>query len=99
MAKIHGLVYIVVGLFVSILSWKLNYEKLIFFFYIGWFFVLIGAFKLVLNFIKNKAKKQETIQTKAHHTPHSQQHAKYCARCGNAMRMQDFYCSRCGAKV
>ena len=74
MAKVHGIVYITLGLFISIASWRIDKEKLIIFFYVGLFFVLIGAFKLVLNFIKNKANKQEKIQTKAQHEHHPAQH-------------------------
>ncbi|MBS3104867.1 zinc ribbon domain-containing protein [Candidatus Woesearchaeota archaeon] len=94
MAKIHGLVYILVGLFVSIFSWRLNYEKLIFFFYAGWIFVFIGVVKLIFNLIKTKMNKKEKIHHKS-----VQQHVKFCHNCGIALRQQAKFCARCGARV
>ncbi|MBI2658618.1 zinc ribbon domain-containing protein [Candidatus Woesearchaeota archaeon] len=94
MAKIHWLFYIAVGLFVSISSWRLNYEKLIFFFYIGLFFILIGILKLIFSLIKTKMSKKEKVH---HKSP--QQHVKYCHNCGAALRHQARFCTRCGAKV
>ena len=95
MAKIHGLVYILVGLFVSISSWRLNYEKLIFFFYSGLFFIFIGILKLIFNLIKNKTGKKEKIHAKSvQHQTH-----KYCHNCGTALRHQARFCTRCGARV
>ena len=102
MAKIHGAVYIVVGLFVSVLSRLMNYQKLIFFFYLGLVFVGVGAVKLIL-----KSKATETtdvkLQSQAHTAGHHPQlhntqnfHHKRCGKCGSIMRISDRYCSRCG---
>ena len=104
MAKIHGLMYIAVGLFVSIFSWKINYEKFIFFFYVGWVFVFIGVVKLIFVFIKRKMDIKEgpikMAQHKASIQPHHQaHHYKRCRKCGNAVRLHDRFCSRCGAGV
>ena len=95
MAKIHWSVYIITGLFVSILSYKLNYEKLVFFFYIGLIFIVIGAAKLSFNLINKKAKKAQT----AHHKPQQQAGFRYCPKCANVLRPHDKFCSICGAKV
>jgi hypothetical protein len=95
MAKIHWSVYILVGAFVSIMSWRLNYQKLIFFFYAGWIFVFIGVVKLIFDLIKRRMTKT-TTQHKIHSKP---QHIKYCHQCGAALRLQVRFCSRCGAKV
>lgn len=92
MPKIHGLIYIAVGLFVSILSWRLDYNKLTFFFYAGLVFVLVGVIKLLLDLAKRKAGAKE----KAHHRLHQ---IKYCPKCGNATKLHDRFCSRCGAMV
>ena len=95
MVKIHGLIYIAVGLFVSIFSWKLNYEKLIFFYYAGLFFIFVGIIKLIFNFIKKRMNKKEGMHLKAHQT----QRIKYCRQCGSASRQQAKFCSKCGARV
>ncbi|MBI1935603.1 hypothetical protein HYS31_04120 [Candidatus Woesearchaeota archaeon] len=99
MAKIHWLIYFIVGLFVSIASWKLDYEKFIFFFYTGWIFVSIGVIKLIYGILMNK--KPEL--TKAHRQPKPvylghQQGLKRCQECGNIMKVHDRFCSRCGAR-
>lgn len=94
MAKIHGLVYVVVGLFVSVFSWKLNYEKLVFFFYIGLVFIVIGITKMLLNLTKSKHKTDE-----GHRRAQHQHSLKYCPKCGNGLKAGDIFCSRCGTRI
>ena len=96
MAKIHGLLYVIVGLFVSIMSWKLDYQKLIFFFYAGLIFILFGVIKLIFNLVKNKANKSEEIHFKSQHQT---QRFKYCAKCGSPSRLQDKFCRKCGVRI
>ncbi|MBI2657185.1 zinc-ribbon domain-containing protein [Candidatus Woesearchaeota archaeon] len=91
MAKIHWLAYIFVGLFVSIFSWRFDYEKFIFFFYAGWAFVFAGIVKLIFNFVKNKAGKKEAANKM--HRSH-----KYCPSCGAAIHLHARFCTRCGTK-
>lgn len=95
MPKIHGLIYILVGLFVSILSYKLNYEKLIFFFYAGLIFIFIGVIKLIFDLIKREMSKT-TTQHKIHGKP---QNIRYCHQCGATLSLHHKFCTRCGAKV
>ena len=59
MAKIHGLVYIIVGLFVGIASYKINYQNLYIFFYLGMFFIALGVAKILIRFISG-SKEDET---------------------------------------
>ena len=93
MPKIHGLVYVFVGLFVSVLSWRLNYQKLIFFFYAGLIFVFAGIVKLTINFVKSKKNKTQNMH---HKIQRQSQRLKYCSKCGNVVRIQDRFCSKCG---
>ena len=97
MPKIHGLVYVAVGLFVSIFSWKFNYQKLIFFFYVGLIFILVGIIKLLFELVKFKKEKikpsHQAIQK------HQSHHIKYCSQCGNPARIHDKFCSKCGARI
>ena len=95
MPKIHGILYITTGLFVSAVSWKLNYEKLVFFFYSGLLFTIIGAVKLIFSFIKSKGKNERKI----HQKTHGQMQHKYCPQCGAALRMEQRFCGRCVARV
>ena len=98
MAKIHGLVYLLVGLLVSFLSWKLNYEKLMFFFYIGLIFVFIGVIKLITGLMK---KKNNEVDAHKKHgkMPQAHRQVKYCHQCGSALSPHHRFCSRCGARI
>ena len=93
MAKVHGIVYIAVGIFVSIMSWKLNYEKLVFFFYAGLIFVFVGIAKLAFSLVKNKTSKKENLRHRMHGN------IKYCHNCGTALRLHHKFCVKCGAKA
>ena len=99
MPKIHGLVYVLVGLFVSVLSWRLNYQKLIFFFYAGLIFVFVGIIKIIFNFIKKKngVKSVQHVVGSQHHTRmQHQQRFNYCSKCRNVVRVNDLFCGKCG---
>lgn len=104
MAKIHGFVYILTGLLIALVSWKIDFNDLITFFYIGWVFVLTGIIKLLFGFVKKK----DEIKNVQHKNPaqpqHSMQHRqkhnyKRCPRCGNVMRMHDILCGKCGLRL
>lgn len=97
MAKIHWSIYILVGLFISILSWRLNYEKLIFFFYAGLIFIFIGIVKFIFGLLKKRVAKEETMLH--HKIQHQTQNVKYCHQCGSALRLHHRFCIRCGARV
>ncbi len=93
MARIHGLVYVALGLFVSVFSWKLNYEKLVFFVYIGLVFIIIGITKMILGFGKNGKARPKYDKTQHKHN------SKYCPKCGNGLKADDIFCSRCGSRI
>jgi len=99
MSKIHWLIYVIVGLFVSIASWRIYYNRFIIFFYIGLIFILIGIAKLIFSLMETKEKKETAHkpQDKAH--AHQAQQFKYCTRCGAQLRIHNNFCSRCGARV
>ncbi|MBI3026575.1 zinc ribbon domain-containing protein [Candidatus Woesearchaeota archaeon] len=111
MVKIHGFAYIFIGLFVSFMSWQLNYEKLIFFFYAGWAFVLFGFLKMMAALIKNYEDRKRSAheirqknaahqhQAYSHHAQRQTQHYKRCPRCGNVQRAHDRFCSHCGFRT
>ena len=112
MTKIHGLVYILIGAFVSIMSWRLNQEKLLFFYYAGYFFIFVGILKLIFNWMKNRAEKPKVHAQQVQHKPapqmnhpmnklhHQARHQiKYCHNCGTQLRLHHKFCARCGARV
>ncbi len=99
MPKIHWIIYVVIGLFVSILSWRLNYEKLIFFFYIGLIFILVGIVKLLISLINRKTSKKGIVHKVQHQTPKHHIRFKRCSRCSNIVRIGDSFCNKCGARV
>jgi chromate transport protein ChrA len=94
MAKIHWLVYIIVGIFVSIFSWKTDFEKLMLFFYLGLLFILIGIVKLVFVIGKGRHKEEKT-----HHKAGQQHKGKYCHSCGSQIELHHKFCTKCGAKL
>lgn len=99
MAKIHGVVYIILGLFVSIASYKINYDKLYPFFYIGFLFVIYGVAKILISFI-NKEEKKGFVnkQNPNQFRQTAKQQYKRCRTCGNVARASDNFCPRCGAR-
>lgn len=88
MKKIPGYVYVGVGVLVSLVSLIVNYEKLIFFFFVGLVMAMIGLVKLFFGFLR---KEKEPTQNK-----HQQHHRARCPKCG-AVRYPSFnYCPICG---
>jgi uncharacterized paraquat-inducible protein A len=102
MVKIHGIVYIIMGIFVSIASYRINYDNLLIFFYLGFFFIALGAAKIVLGFIfrKNKEEKNTISMARQNYPNPAQRHQyKRCHKCSNITRLTDRFCSRCGTKM
>lgn len=104
MAKIHGIVYFIIGLFVAIASYKINYNNLYPFLYVGLLFVVYGVAKIIIGFI-NKEDKKEAIPPNSHKNQLNQfkqipkQQYKRCQTCGNAARSSDNFCARCGNRM
>jgi len=96
MAKIHGAVYLAIGIFVSLVSYFSTNKSLRFFIYIGFLFGIIGIIKLLFTGLSKKKKERPLKQQQK--VSHKEQSAftKYCQRCGNLVRSFDTFCSRCG---
>ena len=90
MAEIHGLAYIIIGVFITAFSLyignKTGITKLIIFIITGIVMIIICIIKLIT---KRTAKKQEV-------KPHHVASVKYCSRCGNRLRKEDNFCYKCG---
>lgn len=108
MAKIHGLVYLIIGAFVSLVSWRVSFENLQLFFYIGLVFVAVGIMKLFISAVKKSTldeqkpaqpKQQNAAAHQAHMHPqhHPQQHHQNAPVAHHAQHQQHHYkyCPRC----
>ena len=93
MAKVPSWMFIAVGLLVSIVS-LFRYGRFIVFFYAGLIFIVVGIIRMISNKVKGESKQMPHKRT-AVHMQHSQQ-IRYCSQCGNAMRLHDRFCARCG---
>ena len=110
MAKIHGIVYIIIGGAVAFASWAMSFESLKFFFYVGCVFVIIGMFKLVFKGMsdkedkkiqKYKEQKQASANNQIRQQPQRQINMQYkrCHTCGNVMYARANFCSVCGTRI
>ncbi|MEK6891717.1 MAG: zinc ribbon domain-containing protein [Nanoarchaeota archaeon] len=101
MAKIHGIVYLIIGLFISIASYYIKYDKLYPFFYVGLLFITFGVAKIVIGFINKEEKKQSPLNrlnpNQFRQAP--KQQYKRCPTCGNVARASDNFCARCGNRL
>jgi len=111
MTKISGAIFLVVGGIVSISSYLIDKQKMKIFIFIGYFFVALGAAKLLSSFIfqspkedqpKRQSPQQKTISTEEKvmqkaMDPHG--YIGQCAKCSTPMRRINIYCHRCGSKV
>ena len=103
MAKIHGLIFIISGLVMSIISLNVKYEKLYLFFYIGILFIIMGTAKMIYNAVQAKQKKapianHRRLGQQGSVNQYTQNQLKNCQRCGNISRIHHNFCSRCGAR-
>lgn len=99
MVKIHGIIYILLGIFVAIASYLIDRNDLSVFVYVGMFFIAFGVAKIVLNFITGQKEEQKSGQTMQRKPNIHPQNFKKCHRCGNVSRLTDRFCARCGNKM
>ena len=104
MAKVSGIVYLILGLFISIASYYINYDKLFIFFYAGWVVFIYGVAKIIIGFINKDEDKQPQLNRLNQNQPSQfrqipKQQFKRCRTCGNTAKSFDNFCSRCGASL
>ncbi|MFP4423652.1 MAG: hypothetical protein ACLFP2_00310 [Candidatus Woesearchaeota archaeon] len=101
MTSIHGIVYVMVGAAVSIVSYYLDKEKLIFFIIVGGILLLFGILKLLVMLVRKKSKPQQ-------HNPYHGQYAqqvqmngahRFCPRCRRTIHATFNFCPYCGLKI
>ena len=106
MVKIHGAVYVILGLFIAAVVRKVDAQKLAFFFYAGIAFMLFGILKIIFTAgtkketrteIISRQVQQRNLQQKNMQQRNLQPQFKRCPICNNVVRIHDNFCSRCGA--
>lgn len=98
MAKIHGFVYLIVGIFIALVSYFSDNPSLKLFLYIGFLIGIIGIIKLFITALQRK-KEKPTVKQHPTTTPKQAAFTKYCQRCGNLVRNFDNFCSKCGTAL
>jgi len=99
--KIPGSAYLVIGLAVAILSYIIDKNRFFLFILIGCIFAFIGVIKVFSRAVKKRSPKSKAQQHVHHQIPQHPQHhythyVKFCPSCGQALRISDYFCSRCG---
>lgn len=91
MGEIHGIVYIIIGVFFSITSKILDVNreenKLTFFVILGIIMILVGIGKLLVKGVKEKAHEVKTNPK------------KHCHKCGTMLHSFQEFCHKCGTKL
>jgi hypothetical protein len=95
LAEIHGMVYIIIGIFFTISSRIIdtrNQEtKLTIFVIAGVIMILVGIFKLMF-----KGSKRKVGRKHSHKVPAMK---RYCQRCGTILHSFQQFCHKCGTKI
>ncbi|MBI4451267.1 zinc ribbon domain-containing protein [Candidatus Woesearchaeota archaeon] len=97
MAKIPGIVWLLVGAAVAWYSSRPQYaDKFVTFFYVGLAFVAIGLFKIFTSSIRpSKAREHHQVERALH----QYKDVRFCPRCGHPNKVHDYFCSRCGTRL
>ena len=89
--KVPALVWLMLGILLSVVSYYLG-DEFVLFFYAGLIIIILGIFKLVLGYVfssKETIIEKKTVQEK---------YAK-CPHCNNATRKIDYFCAMCGKEL
>lgn len=101
MAGIHGLVFLIFGIAISVFAYFVNSKTdtagLNFFMWIG---VVMAAYGLVKLFITRAgvSKKEEKTPDEKLKNMMQKQSIKYCAKCGTKLPTRANFCYMCGTK-
>lgn len=104
--KIPGFVFLIIGVLVLVVS--LFKKQLIFFTYVGGFFILYSVFKMVFKWITNSSPaeiKGYNINRQIPNIPNIQPQPVQrtqmykCRRCGNMVFFHSNFCNICGLRL
>ena len=100
--KIHPIVYIIVGLavvfFTRYVESRSEDAGMTFFLYVGFLFLAIGLFKLIILFLF-KEKKANVIKQENNHKAVAKKKIISCQTCGVKHYSNSNYCHMCGTKL
>jgi membrane protease subunit (stomatin/prohibitin family) len=110
--KIHPIVYIIIGFAVAIISYNVDYTKLILFFWVGIIFIMVGLVKFLFRFLQRELKEtktqkktyqhiknQENQSQKVHYNQHLNSTEIFCHNCGAKLNSKFNFCPGCGTKI
>jgi len=104
MAKLHWIVFVIVGFILTFGSWRISMERFVLFFYAGFVFLLVGIVKFIYRG-KNEESKKIDYGMRPAHVPNKMQnkpmnpHNTDCQRCRAPSRINANFCSNCGNRV
>lgn len=97
--KIPALLWLMLGIFLTLASWQLG-EDFVLFFYAGLILTALGVFKAILGYVfSSKETSKEKERIKKIQIPEEHPHYTKCRHCGNVIRRIDYYCSMCGKRL
>ena len=98
MTKIHGIVYIIVGIIiiasVQYFSQVREEQSLNIFTYIGGLMILFGAGKIGINALRKRSE-----MPKMQHAQKSMPRGRFCPQCGLPQHPHAQFCYSCGARL
>lgn len=101
MASIPGIVFIIIGIIMSVVSF-FRIESLKVFIYVGLLFVFWGLVKIIAKTLRSEKKRATEYEEEYYKSQKPQQrHAqtRYCPRCRSQIALHHNFCSKCGARV
>jgi hypothetical protein len=102
MVKIHWSFYLILGAGVLWASYKIDPQKFKLFIWLGYVFLAVGVAKLGIWFVKREKEssfERRDVGREMHQRQTRQGAARYCPRCGNALRGHENFCSGCGVQL
>lgn len=94
MTDINGIVFVIIGAAVSLVSYRVG-PSFTFFFWLGMIMFIYGVIKIVMQYLKSQTG------TKAnHHVPHHvNQQPHICPRCKSKVFPSFNFCAKCGYRL
>ncbi|MBI4448811.1 zinc ribbon domain-containing protein [Candidatus Woesearchaeota archaeon] len=94
MQGVPSWVFVLVGVIVSLVSWRM--PKFMFFFYVGLIFIVVGVFRLAQSYVGGGIKKDIERLDKSL-AKHPQ--VTFCPRCNIPVYVTSNFCHHCGTRL
>lgn len=103
MVKINGIVFVVIGIGISIISYysniSRNSSKLTLFIYLGIAMAVYGLGKFLIVDLRSREKKPKLPEQFTDKKTNYTSQEGYCHSCGAPLRHYYTYCPRCGGRL